>query len=257
MANDISLLDEMSHWTGVAGHMQQLLMEHGASAALKTADDTAEILAKGQVEPGRVVESQTAWWKEAMAAWQAMLPLTPQDAAKAHRDRRFKGAAWEEPIFDMIRQSYVAVADQLLKGVDAIEGLDPKQKEQLRFATESFVEAMSPANFALTNPQVLERIFETRGQNLITGLERILGDIAAGQIRHVGEHAFEIGTTLATTPGKVIKETPLYQLIHYAPTTPNVQATPILIFPPWINRFYILDLTPEKSFGKWAVDQGL
>ena len=254
MADNQNLLDEMTHWTGVAGRMQQLLMEHGASAALKIADDTAELMAKGTFDPEKLAEQQTAWWKDALAQWQAMLPDT---AKAASSDRRFKGARWEEPIFDLIRQSYVAISDQLLKGVDALEGIDPKQKEQLRFATQSFVEAMSPANFALTNPEVLNRIFETRGANLVTGLERMLSDIGAGQIRHVGENAFEVGKTIATTPGKVIHETPLYQLIHYAPTTPDVQATPIVIFPPWINRFYILDLSPEKSFVKWAVDQGL
>ena len=253
-------LAEMAHWTGVAGRMQQLLMEHGASAALKMVDDAAELMAKGQIDATQLVGTQTAWWNDAMAQWQAMLPQAAGTAASGNTssgDRRFKGARWEEPLFDMIRQSYVAVADQMLKGVDAIEGIDPKQKEQLRFATQSFVEAMSPANFALTNPQVLDRIFETRGQNLLTGLERMLADVGAGQIRHVGENAFEVGKTIATTPGKVIKETPLYQLIHYAPSTPDVQATPLLIFPPWINRFYILDLSPEKSFVKWAVDQGL
>jgi polyhydroxyalkanoate synthase len=257
MAENEDLLDEMAHWTGVIGRMQQLLMEHGASAALKMVDDTVEILAKGQVDPTAVASAQTAWWNEALAAWHKMLPVAPEAAEKAGRDRRFKGALWEEPIFDMIRQSYVAVADQLLKGVDAMEGIDPRQKEQLRFVTESFVDAMSPANFAFTNPQVIERIFETRGANLITGLERMLADLGAGQIRHVGENAFAVGKNLATTPGKVIKETPLYQLIHYAPTTQKVQATPLIIFPPWINRFYILDLSPEKSFVKWAVDQGL
>jgi polyhydroxyalkanoate synthase subunit PhaC len=257
MAENENLLDEMAHWTGVVGRMQQLLMEHGASAALKMVDDTVEILAKGQVDPTAVASAQTAWWNEALAAWHKMLPVAPEAAEKAGRDRRFKGALWEEPVFDMIRQSYVAVADQLLKGVDAVEGIDPRQKEQLRFVTESFVDAMSPANFAFTNPQVIERIFETRGANLITGLERMLADAGAGQIRHVGEDAFAVGKNLATTPGRVIKETPLYQLIHYAPTTPKVQATPLVIFPPWINRFYILDLSPEKSFVKWAVDQGL
>ena len=217
-------------------------------------DDTADLFAKGQFDPAKAAEAQTIWWKDALAQWQAMLP----DAAKAATaDRRFKGARWEEPIFDMIRQSYVAISDQLLRGVEAIEGIDPRQKEQLRFATQSFVEAMSPANFALTNPEVLNRILETRGANLVTGLERMLADIGAGQIRHVGENAFEVGKNLATTPGKVIHETPLYQLIHYAPTTPKVQATPLVIFPPWINRFYILDLGPEKSFVKWATDQGL
>jgi polyhydroxyalkanoate synthase len=254
MADNQNLLDEMAHWTGVAGRMQQLLMEHGASAALKMVDDTADALARGPFDPAKAAEAQAIWWKDALAQWQAMLP----EAAKgAEADRRFRGARWEEPIFDLIRQSYVAISDQLLKGVDALEGIDPRQKEQLRFATQNFVEAMSPANFALTNPEVLDRIVETHGQNLVTGLERMLDDITSGQIRHVGENAFEVGRNLATTPGKVIHETPLYQLIHYAPTTPNVQATPLIIFPPWINRFYILDLSPEKSFVKWAVDQGL
>ncbi|WP_240320716.1 PHA/PHB synthase family protein [Sphingomonas crusticola] len=257
MAEDANLLDEMAHWTGIAGRMQQLLMEHGASAALKAVDDTAAILGENKKAGSELLETQAAWWKDAMAQWQSMLPVAGDAAATASKDRRFKGARWEEPVFDMIRQSYVAIADQLLKGVDALEGIDPKQKEQLRFATQSFVEAMSPANFALTNPQVLDRIIETRGQNLLTGLERMLADAGAGQMRHVGENAFEVGKTIATTPGKVIKETPLYQLIHYAPTTPKVQATPLLIFPPWINRFYILDLSPEKSFVKWALDQGL
>lgn len=255
MPDNSNLLNEMAHWTGVAGQMQQMLMEHGASAALKMVDDTADLLTKGQFDPGKLAEAQAVWWKDAIAQWQAMLPDTTKAAAST--DRRFKGARWEEPIFAMIRQSYVTISDQLLKGVDAIEGIDPKQKEQLRFATQSFVEAMSPANFVATNPEVLNRIVETRGANLVTGLERMLSDINAGQIRHVGENAFEIGKNVAITPGKVIKETPLYQLIHYAPTTPDLQATPLIIFPPWINRFYILDLSPEKSFVKWAVEQGL
>src|SRR5579875_1140398 len=108
MADNQNLLDEMAHWTGVAGRMQQMLMEHGASAALKMVDDTADLLAKGQFDPAKAAEAQAAWWKEALAQWQAMLP----DAAKAaSSDRRFKGARWEEPIFDLIRQSYVAISD--------------------------------------------------------------------------------------------------------------------------------------------------
>ena len=252
------LLDEMAHWTGIAGQMQQLMMEHGASAALKLADDAAAAMAEVRgLDPQAVLAAQQSFWGEAIAAWTRLLPLTPEHAAAAQADRRFRGAGWQEPLFDLIRQSYVALSDRMLAGVDALEGLDPRQKEQLRFATKGFVDAMSPSNFAATNPEVLERILATRGANLVTGLERMLDDARAGQIRHVGEGAFEIGRTLATAPGKVIKETPLYQLIQYAPTTEAVQATPLIIFPPWINRFYILDLTPEKSFVRWAVDQGL
>src|SRR3954465_6296244 len=116
MADTENLLDEMAHWTGVTGRMQQLLMENGASAALKIADDTAELMAKGQFDPQKLAEQQAAWWKDALAQWQTMLPAA---AKAAWSDRRFKGARWEEPIFDMIRQSYVAVSDQLLKGVEA------------------------------------------------------------------------------------------------------------------------------------------
>ncbi len=116
---------------------------------------------------------------------------------------------------------------------------------------------MSPSNFALTNPQVLKRTIETRGENLLKGLANMLNDIAAGQLTQTKPGVFEVGRNLATTPGKVVKQTPLYQLIQYTPTTDEVLKTPVVIFPPWINRFYILDLTPEKSFVKWCVDQGI
>jgi polyhydroxyalkanoate synthase len=149
------------------------------------------------------------------------------------------------------------ISDQLLGTVDQIENLDPDMREKLRFATRSFVDAMSPSNFALTNPQVLKRTMETRGENLLKGLANMLKDIAAGQLTQTKPGVFEVGRNLATTPGKVIKQTKLYQLIQYTPTTDKVLKTPVVIFPPWINRFYILDLSPEKSFVKWCVDQGI
>jgi polyhydroxyalkanoate synthase len=116
---------------------------------------------------------------------------------------------------------------------------------------------MSPSNFALTNPQVLKATIDSRGENLLTGLRHMLDDMKAGQMTHVAKGHFEVGRNLATTPGKVIHETPLYQLIQYTPTTDKVLDTPLIVFPPWINRFYILDLTPEKSFVRWCVDQGI
>jgi polyhydroxyalkanoate synthase len=145
----------------------------------------------------------------------------------------------------------------LLGTVDEIEGVDAETREKMRFATKSFVDAMSPSNFAVTNPQVLKRTLDTRGENLLKGLANMLKDIAAGQLTQTKSGAFEVGRNLATTPGKVVKQTALYQLIHYTPTTDMVLKTPVVIFPPWINRFYILDLTPEKSFVKWCVDQGI
>ena len=127
----------------------------------------------------------------------------------------------------------------------------------MRFMTKAFVDAMAPSNFALTNPQVIERAMETKGESLLHGLEHMLKDLGKGQLSHVDPGAFEVGRNIATTPGKVIKQTAMYQLIQYAPATEKVLATPLIIFPPWINRFYILDLNPKKSFIKWAVEQGL
>jgi len=124
-------------------------------------------------------------------------------------------------------------------------------------ATRGFIDAMSPSNFPATNPLVLEKTIETGGENLLHGLQNMMADLGRGQLTHTDRDAFAVGRNLAMTPGKVIKRTPLYELIQYSPTTPDVRAIPLVIFPPWINRYYILDLTPEKSFVKWAVDQGL
>ncbi|HET9510711.1 MAG TPA: class I poly(R)-hydroxyalkanoic acid synthase, partial [Sphingomonas sp.] len=179
---------------------------------------------------------------------------TPEQA----RDKRFRAPEWrEQPVFDFLRQSYLTIADHLLKSVDQIEGIDDVQRERLRFATRGFVDAMSPSNFAATNPQVIAKAIETRGESLLKGLQNMLADIQRGQLTHTDAQAFEVGRNIATTPGKVVHRTPLYELIHYTPTTDKVLETPLVIFPPWINRFYILDLTPEKSFIAWAVAQGL
>jgi polyhydroxyalkanoate synthase len=118
-------------------------------------------------------------------------------------------------------------------------------------------EALSPANFPLTNPLVIARTLETKGENLVRGVEHLLSDLRKGQLTHTRTDAFELGTNIAATPGKVIHETALFQLIQYSPVTQTVNAVPLLIFPPWINRFYILDLNPGNSFIRWAVAQGL
>ena len=141
--------------------------------------------------------------------------------------------------------------------VDEVEGLAPDEREQLRFATRTVLDAMSPANFPLTNPVVLERTMETHGANLVKGMERLAADLEKGQLTHTDSSAFRLGENIACTPGKVVHETPLYQLIQYQPATDQVRSIPLVIFPPWINRFYILDLNPKKSFVKWAVEQGV
>lgn len=243
-------LADLQHWTWVMGRAQQMMLEQGVAAMNA---------APGGDLPG--VKQVRDFWSESLTLWQRFLDPAapkPEEPVAQARDKRFANEAWREnPLFDWIRQSYYLISDHLLRGIDALEGVDEKQKTQLRFAARGFVDAMSPSNFALTNPEVIAKTIETKGQNLLKGLEHMLADIRRGQLTHVPEGAFELGRNLAVTPGKVIHRTPLYELIQYAPTTPEVLAAPVIIFPPWINRFYILDLTPEKSFIRWCVDRGL
>ncbi|WP_293882458.1 class I poly(R)-hydroxyalkanoic acid synthase [Sphingomonas sp.] len=173
------------------------------------------------------------------------------------KDKRFAGPEWEHPVFDLVRQGYGVMADAMMNMVDTVPGVDPAQKARMTFAMRTLVEAMSPANSPLTNPVALNKAIETSGASLATGFQNLMTDLQRGQLTHVSPTAFEVGVNIATTPGKVVCETPLFQLIQYTPTTPTVAKTPLVIFPPWINRFYILDLSPEKSFIRWAVAEGL
>ncbi|WP_277983766.1 PHA/PHB synthase family protein [Sphingomonas faeni] len=247
-------LPDLQHWTWVMGRAQQMMMEQGL-AAMQPKPEGIPVI-PGFTDPA-TLERARDFWAESLTLWQRFLdPAKAPDPAPV-TDKRFKAPQWREPVFDLIRQSYELIGDHMLRGVEAVDGLDPKQKEQLRFATKGFVDAMSPTNFALTNPQVIEKTIETRGENLLKGLQNMMADLARGQVTHTPDGAFELGRNLAMTPGKVVKRTPLYELIQYTPTTDKVLATPLVIFPPWINRFYILDLTPEKSFIRWAVEQGI
>jgi polyhydroxyalkanoate synthase len=271
-------LEDWQHWTLVMGRAQQMLMENWANGLNKDqpfpgwSPPAMGVGAAGEAGPGSptgnmadpmaLMSAGAQAWAKGLEAWGKVLGGVTAVPAGGDRnevkDRRFSAPEWQEnPIFDTIRKSYLQISDQLLGSVEDIEGVDQDTRQKLRFAVRGFVDAMSPSNFALTNPQVLKRTIETRGENLLKGLANMLKDLAAGQLTQTKPGAFEVGRNLATTPGKVIKETPLYQLIQYTPTTEKVLKTPVVIFPPWINRFYILDLTPEKSFVKWCVDQGI
>ena len=266
-APPLPTLEEMQHWTWVMGRAQQMMLEHVAKAAGEATPPQPDALAKqlpwmGMFpDPAKLAEQQVELWTEGLAIWQRALGLdTPRTGIeeKADKDRRFSAPQWREnPLFDMIRQTYLLVSERLLGSVDTLDGVDPKQRDKLKFLTRSFVDAMSPSNFALTNPLVLERAMETKGESLLKGLEHMLADLSKGQLTHTDPNAFEVGRNIAVTPGKVVKRTPLYELIQYSPTADQVHETPLVIFPPWINRFYILDLNPKKSFIQWAVNQGL
>ncbi len=198
-------------------------------------------------------------WKAGLDAWGSVLaPLAKAGRGKLDpRDRRFAGSEWEQPVFDLMRQGYQMMSDYMLGAVEALDTVDPAQKARIEFAMRTIVEAMSPANSVLTNPVALNRAIETKGESLAAGMRHMMADVARGQLTHTDPDAFRLGENIAATPGKVVHQTPLYQLVQYAPTTETVLKTPLIIFPPWINRFYILDLTAQKSFIKWCVDQGV
>ena len=252
-APPIPTLEDWQHWTSVMGRAQQMLLERWAEG-LNAAEPARS--ATALPDPMALLSASAEAWSKGLAAWGQMLGAG--QAAASRPDRRFAAPEWHDnPLFDTIRQSYLAISAQLMKGTEELEGLDDAARARMKFATQSFLDAMSPSNFALTNPLVLKRTMETRGENLLAGLRHMLDDINAGQLSHTSEDAFEVGRNLATTPGKVIHETPLYQLIQYAPATETVLKIPLVVFPPWINRFYILDLTPQKSFVRWCVEQGI
>jgi polyhydroxyalkanoate synthase subunit PhaC len=218
-----------------------------------------EHLAKLATDFGAGAADPLTGYHKMLEAWGNVLaPLAKAGRDKIDpKDRRFNAPEWEHPAFDLIRQGYSIMSDYMIGAADAVEGISPAEKAKLSFAVRGLVEAMSPANSPFTNPVALEKAVETKGQSLVAGLGHLMTDMKRGQLTHTDPQAFTLGENIAATPGKVVHETPLYQLIQYTPTTDKVLETPLVIFPPWINRFYILDLTAEKSFIKYCVDQGI
>lgn len=181
--------------------------------------------------------------------------------APERSDKRFKDEGWQQDfVFDFIKQSYLIASKHILDTVGTVEGMDDKQREKVNFYTRQYIDALSPSNFALTNPEVFRETVRTQGQNLVKGLNNLLHDVEAGdgklRIRMTDTSAFELGKNVATTKGKVVYQNEMFQLIHYEPTTKQQFDVPLLIVPPWINKFYILDLREKNSFVKWTTDQG-
>ena len=213
------------------------------------------------------VELQTRLGKAYLDLWAAAVkrlagePASPV-AAPAANDKRFADPEWtSNQFFDFLKQAYLLTTDWANKLVSDAAGLDPHTKQKADFYVRQITNALSPSNFVLTNPELLRETLTSNAENLVRGMHMLAEDIAAGgghlKIRQSDASMFEVGRNLATTPGKVIFQNDLMQLIQYAPTTETVLKRPLLIVPPWINKYYVLDLTPEKSFIKWCVDQGL
>lgn len=177
-------------------------------------------------------------------------------------DKRFKASEWNEfPVFDYIKQSYLLHTSYINDVIESLDGINPKTKEKIQFYSKSLMNAFSPTNFPMTNPEVWKEIAKTQGQNLVRGYKKLLEDNAKSNFLSLPMftdlNAFELGENLATTEGKVIFENPLFQLIYYKPTQEKSHEIPLLIIPPWINKYYIFDLQEEKSFVKWALDNGI
>jgi len=172
-------------------------------------------------------------------------------------DKRFSAPDWQQnPVFDALKQSYLLVATTWLKEVEGIEGLNARQRRQRTFILRQFLDAISPTNFAFTNPQVIHETIATGGQNLVKGMQHLLRDIQEGEIQITDTKAFQVGRDLAITPGQVVYRNQLIELIQYTPTTEQVYSIPILHIPPWVNKYYLLDLRPQNSLVKFLVDQG-
>ncbi len=263
--------ETLQRWGQLLGESQKLMMAFMAREASKPPanpypgglfEGWAEFAGALAKNPTKFVELQTKYWTDAAKLWQAFATGHAEESpAAAIKDKRFAAEDWSKlPVFDFLRQSYLLTSNYILSGTAGLAAdteLDEEAKAKLLFHTKQFVDALSPSNYLLTNPQVLKATTESGGANLVKGLEHMLDDIKAGRMKLTDEDAFEVGRNVAITPGKVVFQNRLFQLIQYSPTTEQVFEIPLLIFPPWINKYYILDLTAEKSFIRWAVAQGL
>jgi polyhydroxyalkanoate synthase len=257
----------------VADRSAKLLAEFakkdlGASVAAAAGDELGiakaymDLYARMLSNPSAVAAFSTNLMLDYMQLWQQSwlrlmgAPSQPV-AAPAKGDNRFKDEEWSSNfLFDYIKQSYLIAARQIQHAVGEVHGLSPEAEKKVAFFTRQYVDALSPTNFALTNPQVLRETLASGGQNLLRGLNNLLADVEKGGISMTDEKAFQLGRNVAATPGKVVFQTELMQLIQFQPTTAEVMRTPLVIIPPWINKYYILDLRPTNSFIKFALDQG-
>ena len=218
-------------------------------------------------DPMRMAETQVKLWQDYWSLWQgSMMKLmgqaSPPVAEAAKGDRRFKHEDWQGNfLYDYIKQSYLITAKHLHQSLANVQGLDEQTAKKVDFYTRQYIDALSPSNFAMTNPEVMRETVASGGQNLVKGFANLLEDLTRGngsgpKLRMTDETAFKLGENIGVTPGKVVFQNELMQLIQYTPSTEQVYKRPLLIVPPWINKYYILDLREKNSFVKWAVGEG-
>jgi len=272
---DMNTLDFTSLAEGLQKNFER--MEGVMTGFSKTYDDMnmdpfnltsayKEWLAALASNPQKLAEANMAYMQNATNLYQrSMMSLLGIEAGPVIQeqkgDRRFRHDDWaEKPIFSAIKQTYLLTSQWMRSIVTDMDGLDEHTAEKVKFFTESYIDAMSPTNFAITNPAVIEKTLETKGENLVHGLRNMLEDLERGkgqlQIKMTDTEAFELGKNVAVTPGKVVFQNRMFQLIQYSPTTEKVSERPLLVVPPWINKFYIMDLQPKNSLLRWLVAQG-
>ncbi len=226
----------------------------------------AAYLAEMVSNPARVMEHQVGYWGKALKHYVEAQQTLAKGEFKAPpdpgpKDRRFQNPLWEtHPFFNYIKQQYLLNAEAITTAVGDMETLDPADRKRVEYFTKQIVDMFAPTNFLGTNPDALEKAVETDGESLVKGLENLVRDIEANQgdllVTLADREAFHVGQNIATTPGAVVYRNKMLELIQYTPTTEKVHKTPLLIFPPWINKFYVMDLKPQNSLIKWIVDQG-
>jgi len=231
------------------------------------ATELQELVRQAAKDPMPLIKEQSAFATDLAQLWQRFATDIFSHARAgpvilpAKQDKRFKNEAWaDNPLFDYLKQSYLLMSRYAEASVRNVQGVDSHAHKKVQFFTRQFVNALSPTNFVMTNPAVLKETMETGGTNLVHGLRNLVEDLERGggrlSLKMVDVDAFQLGDDIANTPGEVVFQNDLMQLIQYSPSTPAVHRRPLLIIPPWINKFYILDLKPKNSFIKWCVDQG-
>ncbi|MFW2542149.1 PHA/PHB synthase family protein [Primorskyibacter sp. 2E107] len=216
--------------------------------------------------PAKLLENQVQYWgktlthfvdaQQTLARGQLKAPENP-----GPEDRRFKNPLWDShPYFNFVKQQYLINAEAIREGIDDLDEMDEKEKRRLRYFAQQITDMFAPTNFLATNPDALMKAVETEGESLVRGLENLVADLEANNgemlVRLADESAFSVGENIATAKGEVVYRNRMMELIQYSPTTDQVHETPIVLFPPWINKFYILDLKPQNSLIRWVVDQG-